>query len=197
MCVDVVFIALGPWNDANLWSILKNSMTHTLFFFYFAILTLISSLCTIALRNPIQCTVALLSALLHVAGLFILLHAEFIAAMQIIIYAGAVLVLYLFVLMLLDLKQAETVIHRQYGFALFFSAVLLGEILLALFQSPLFAKVPPITDAASTPSPNTESIGVVLFTDYLLPFEMVGVLLLGGIVGALVLAKQTPRSSKS
>jgi NADH-quinone oxidoreductase subunit J len=173
------------------------SMTHTLFFFYFSIVTLVSSICTIALRNPIQCTVSLLSALLHIAGLFILLHAEFIAAMQIIIYAGAVLVLYLFVLMLLDLKQAETVVHRQYGFALFFSAVLLGEILLAIFQSPVFSKTPPI-EGITSPSPNTESIGIALFTDYLLPFEMVGVLLLGGIVGALVLAKQTPaRSQKS
>ena len=165
-------------------------MTHNLFFFYFAGATLISAILTVALRNPIQCTVALLSALLHVAGIYILLHAEFIAAMQIIIYAGAVLVLYLFVLMLLNLKQSETVVHQQYGFALFFSAILLGEIMLALFTSPLMGKVPTIGEQG--PSANTESIGTILFTDYLLPFEMIGVLLLGGIVGALVLAKQKP-----
>ncbi len=164
------------------------TMTNLIFFFYFAGATLLSSILTVGLRNPIHCTVALLSALLHVAGLFILLHAEFIAAIQIIIYAGAVLVLYLFVLMLLNLKQAETVLTKQFGFALFFAAVLLGEILLALFQSPLLGK----TEATPIHNGNTESIGTALFTSYLLPFEVVGILLLGGIVGALVLAKQTP-----
>jgi NADH-quinone oxidoreductase subunit J len=163
-------------------------MTQAAFFFYFAGATLLSSILTVALRNPIQCTIALLSALLHVAGLFILLHAEFIAAIQIIIYAGAVLVLYLFVLMLLDLKQAETVLTKQYGFAIFFAAVLLGEISLVLSRSPLLASQP-------VPAPirngNTQLLGVALFTDYLFQFEVVGILLLGGIVGALVLAKQT------
>jgi len=169
-------------------------MTQTIFFFYFSIVTVLSAILTVALRNPIQCTISLLSALLHVAGLFILLHAEFIAAMQIIIYAGAILVLYLFVLMLLNLKQDETVVHQQFGFALFFSAVLLGEILLALFQSPLFDKKSPSSvEGVSSPfTGNTESIGFSLFTDYLLPFEMIGILLLGGIVGAMVLAKQRP-----
>jgi NADH-quinone oxidoreductase subunit J len=167
-------------------------MTEAVFFFYFSSITVISAILTVSLRNPIQSTIALLSALLHVAGLFILLHAEFIAAMQIIIYAGAILVLYLFVLMLLNLKGDETVLHQQFGFGLFFSAVLLGEILLALFQSPLLDKVPPLSIESAPFRGNTESIGFALFTDYLLPFEMIGILLLGGIVGALVLAKQRP-----
>jgi len=168
-------------------------MTETIFFFYFSSVTVVSAILTVSMRNPVQSTIALLSALLHVAGLFILLHAEFIAAIQIIIYAGAILVLYLFVLMLLNLKGDETVLHQQFGFALFFSAVLLGEILLALFQSPLFDKgVPSSMETIPPFRGNTESIGFALFTDYLLPFEMIGILLLGGIVGALVLAKQRP-----
>jgi len=169
-------------------------MAPFLFFFYFSSATILSSVLTIGLKNPIHCTIALLSTLLHVAGLFILLHAEFIAAIQIIIYAGAILVLYLFVLMLLDLKQVETVVNRQFQAALFFGAVLLGEMLLALSQSPILgtgvARVPSVP--TSQPYNNTQSLGVALFTDYLLQFEIVGVLLLGGIVGALVLAKQTP-----
>ena len=169
-------------------------MTEAVFFFYFSIITVFSAILTVSLRNPIQCTIALLSALLHVAGLFILLHAEFIAAMQIIIYAGAILVLYLFVLMLLDLKRDDPLLHQQFGFALFFSAVLLGEILLALFQAPLFMQGTPLSPKAPSLSfrGNTESLGLSLFTDYLLPFEMIGILLLGAIVGALVLAKQKP-----
>ncbi len=169
-------------------------MTQSLFFFYFSGVTIISSILTIGLKNPIHCTVALLSALLHVAGIFILLHAEFIAAIQIIIYAGAILVLYLFVLMLLNQKETETIVNRQYQLALFFGAVLLCEILLAISQSNLVNRGPAITPTGLSAEPynNTESIGVALFTDYILQFEVVGVLLLGGIVGALVLAKQTP-----
>jgi NADH-quinone oxidoreductase subunit J len=163
-------------------------MSHFLFFYYFAGVTLLSSVLTVFLRNPVHSTIALLSALLHVAGLFILLHAEFIAAIQIIIYAGAILVLYLFVLMLLNLKQTETVVTQQAWFSLFFGAVLFGEILLALFQSPFSESA----KAALPANGNTKSIGTALFTDYLLQFEVVGILLLGGIVGALVLAKQTP-----
>jgi NADH-quinone oxidoreductase subunit J len=169
-------------------------MAQTFFFFYFSGVTILSSILTIGLKHPIHSTVALLSALLHVAGIFILLQAEFIAAIQIIIYAGAILVLYLFVLMLLNQKETETIVNRQYHLALFFGAVLLCEILLALFQSPFLNKgnISPPTGQVAQSYNNTESIGVALFTDYLLQFEVVGVLLLGGIVGALVLAKQTP-----
>jgi len=155
-------------------------------------MTLFSSVLTIGLRNPIHCTLALLSTFLHVAGLFVLLNAEFLAAIQIIIYAGAVLILYLFVLMLLDLKSSEGVLHRQAWIALFFGLVILAEILIVLFRSPMLDK----TGAAGTAAPavgNTEAIGISLFNEYLLPFELVGIILLGGIIGALVLAKQ-PKS---
>src|SRR5437899_12025553 len=73
----------------------------SVFFVYFAVVSVASAVLTVALRNPVQCGIALLSLLGHIAGLFVLLHAEFLAAVQIIIYAGAILILYLFVLMLL------------------------------------------------------------------------------------------------
>jgi NADH-quinone oxidoreductase subunit J len=164
-------------------------MAQLLFFLYFAGMTLFSSVLTIGLRNPIYCTLALLSTFLHVAGLFVLLHAEFLAAIQIIIYAGAVLILYLFVLMLLDLKSSEGVLHRQAGIALFFGLVILAEILIALFKSPMLDKSGGGTTALPAVG-NTEAIGLSIFNEYLLPFELVGVILLGGIIGALVLAKQ-------
>lgn len=163
-------------------------------------MAIISSILTIGLRDPIYCTIALLSTFLHVAGLFILLHAEFIAAIQIIIYAGAVLVLYLFVLMLLNLKSHETFLHRKFWIALFFGLIVLGEISLAIFKSPIFGKIetappetaPLIGKVDMVLVGNTEAIGLSLFNEYLLPFELVGIILLGGIIGALVLAKQTP-----
>jgi len=163
-----------------------------LFFFYFAAATIVSSILTVGLRNPVYCTMALLSAFLHVAGLFILLNAEFIAAIQIIIYAGAVLVLYLFVLMLLNLKSDEVVVQRQWGIATFFGVVVLAEILLALFRSPVAPKDAVALASPLSPLGNTEALGLSLFNQYLLPFELVGIILLGGIVGALVLAKQNP-----
>lgn len=170
-------------------------MAQLLFFLYFSGMALFSSVLTIGLRNPVYCTIALLSTFIHVAGLFVLLNAEFLAAIQIIIYAGAVLILYLFVLMLLNLKSTEPVVHRQLWIALFFGLVILGEILVALFKSPTLegtaagGAVPPAVG-------NTEAIGLALFNEYLLPFELVGIILLGGIIGALVLAKQ-PRPQES
>lgn len=166
-------------------------MSQLLFFFYFGGMAIISSILTVGLRNPVYCTLALLGAFLHIAGLFVLLHAEFIAAIQIIIYAGAVLVLYLFVLMLLNLKSHEKFVHKQFWIALFFGSVILGEILIALFKSPIVGRESGIPEGAP-PLGNTEAIGLALFNDYLLPFELVGIILLGGIIGALVLAKQTP-----
>lgn len=165
-------------------------MAPLLFFLYFAGMALFSSVLTIGLRNPIYCTLALLSTFLHVAGLFVLLHAEFLAAIQIIIYAGAVLILYLFVLMLLDLKSSEGVLHRQTWIALFFGSVILAEILIVLFKSPILEKSAANGAAAVPAVGNTEAIGLSLFNEYLLPFELVGIILLGGIIGALVLAKQ-------
>ncbi len=164
-------------------------MTSLFFFYYFSGVAIVSSILTVGLRSPIYCTVALLSALLHVAGIFVLLHAEFVAAIQIIIYAGAVLVLYLFVLMLLNLKDQERVAASGRSWIpAFFVIVILGEILLALFKSPA-----PRQTALPPPSMgNTEAIGIALFTDYLLPFEIVGIILLGGAIGALILAKQIP-----
>jgi NADH-quinone oxidoreductase subunit J len=164
-------------------------MPQLLFFFYFAGMTIFSSILTVGLRNPIYCTIALLSTFLHVAGLFILLHAEFIAAIQIIIYAGAVLVLYLFVLMLLNLKSNETFVHKQFWIALFFGIVILGEILLTFFNSPMIGQIETATPSAPSIG-NTQDIGLSLYNQYIFQFEVVGILLLGGIIGALVLTKQ-------
>src|SRR5207245_9237977 len=85
------------------------------FFAYFAGVSVVAGILTVALRNPVHCGIALLALLGHIAGLFVLLHAEFLAAVQIIIYAGAILILYLFVLMMLNLKSEERYVHRRYA----------------------------------------------------------------------------------
>ena len=91
------------------------TMEHV-FFFYFALVIAASSVLVVALRNPIYSALSLLIMFFHVAGLYVTLHAEFLAAVQIIVYAGAILVLYLFVVMLLNLKQDDRY-HRQWPMA--------------------------------------------------------------------------------
>lgn len=167
------------------------------FFYYFAAMTVLSAVCTVALRNPVYGILALMVMFFHVAGLFILLDAEFLAALQIIIYAGAVLVLYLFALMLLNLKSEERFVHRKAAAGVGLGVVLVGEIVLLLSRSPWAGPGPGTMAIAGTGGPagaigNSERLGILLFTDYLLPFELVGVLLLGGMVGALILAKEPP-----
>src|SRR5919107_1116813 len=84
-----------------------------IFFAYFSMMSIVAGIFTVALKNPVHCGVALLTLLLHVAGLFVLLNAEFLFAVQIIVYAGAILVLYLFVLMLLNLKSDDRYFHAK------------------------------------------------------------------------------------
>ena len=96
-------------------------------FAYFATVSIVAGIMTVAFRSPVHCGLALLTLLLHVAGFFVLLNAEFLFAVQIIVYAGAILVLYLFVLMLLNLKTEEQYLHRKYAFLLFVGVGILGS----------------------------------------------------------------------
>jgi NADH-quinone oxidoreductase subunit J len=106
------------------------------FFTYFALMSMAAAVLTVALRNPVHCGLALLALLLHVSGLFVLLNAEFLWAVQVVVYAGAILVLYLFVLMLLNLKTDERYFHSTYLY--FVIPTLLGSlyVLALLFKSP-------------------------------------------------------------
>jgi len=162
------------------------------FFYYLAFASIVSAVLTVGLRNPVHCGLALLSLLFHIAGFFILLNAEFIAAVQIIIYAGAILVLYLFVLMLLNLKSEERFLHRRYALWMFFGLLAAGQAFWFLLHSPFAGKPGDVTPDKITQFGHSQTIGIVLFNDYFLPFEIVGVFLLGAIIGAIVLAKDRP-----
>jgi NADH-quinone oxidoreductase subunit J len=167
-------------------------MVQQFFFYYLAAAGIVSAVLTVGLRNPVHCGLALLSLLFHIAGFFILLNAEFIAAVQIIIYAGAILVLYLFVLMLLNLKTEERFLHRRYAFWLFFALLAAGQSFLLLLHSPFAGRPGDMTPEKVTQFGNAYAIGIALFNDYFLPFEIIGVFLLGAIIGAIVLAKDRP-----
>ncbi len=160
-----------------------------LFFGYFAVVIMATSVLVVALRNPIYSALSLLIMFFHVAGLYVTLHAEFLAAVQVIVYAGAILVLYLFVVMLLNVKREERY-HTQLPVAGLLGVTLVTEmILLAVRQHTADSSAPAAADAASTTG-NTELLGEVLYSTYLFPFEVASLILLVAMIGAIILAKK-------
>jgi NADH-quinone oxidoreductase subunit J len=158
-------------------------------FYVFALLTLGCAALVVAnpfSRNPITSAMFLVLTIISMAGLFVLLHAFFLAAVQILVYAGAVIVLFLFVIMLLDLKAEAVRRIKFYGIVA--GLISVGSIL-AIFLKSLRAT--PL-NPASTPTVEggTEPLGKLLFTQYVLPFEVVSVLLLVAMVGVILLSKK-------
>ena len=162
------------------------------FFAYFALASIAAGVMTVSLKNPVHCGLALLTLLLHVSGLFILLNAEFLWAVQLIVYAGAILVLYLFVLMLLNLKTDDRYFHSTYLYFLPPAAIGSLYVLILLFRSPFAGAKGDAPTVAVLQEGDTYAVGIKMFSDYLLQFEIVGVFLLGAVIGAIVLAK-TPK----
>ncbi len=168
---------------------IRSSMASFIFF-YFAGVILLTATLVVVLRNPIYSALSLLVMFFHVAGLYVTLHAEFLAAVQIIVYAGAILVLYLFVVMLLNVKREER-LHGQASVALFLGVTLLTEAVFLVLQSegPMFPATASI-DSGGSVAGNTKSIGQVLFSTYLFPFEVASLILLVAMVGAVILSKK-------
>ena len=163
-----------------------------MFFAYFALVSILAAVLTVTLKNPVHCGLALLAVLLHVSGLFVLLNAEFIWAVQVIVYAGAILVLYLFVLMLMNLKTDERYFHSSYLYFLGPAALGACYVVFLLVQSPRGGLKGDAPASAVLQGGDTYAVGIKMFSDHLLQFEIVGVFLLGAVIGAIVLAK-TPR----
>ncbi len=164
-----------------------------LFFGYFAGMIVATSVLVVALRNPVYSALCLLIMFFHVAGLFVTLHAEFLAAVQIIVYAGAILVLYLFVVMLLNVKQDDRY-HSQWRIAGFVCIPLLIEALMLLSggagRGPTDGRGFPMQAQEAIPTNNTLAIGEKLYSTYLFPFEVASLVLLVAMIGAIVLAKR-------
>jgi NADH-quinone oxidoreductase subunit J len=166
-------------------------MMGTIVFFYFASVIVATAALVVAFRNPVYSALALLVMFFHVAGLFVTLHAEFLAIIQILIYAGAILVLYLFVVMLLNLRREER-FHHQMAVGLFLGCVLFAEAVLLVVkgETSLGADLPALQDSSQLAQGNTESIGELLYTTYLFPFEVASLILLVAMVGAVILTKK-------
>ena len=144
----------------------------------------------VAQRNPLYSAVSLVGVFASLACLYLLLAAPFIAAVQIIVYAGAIMVLVVFVIMLLNVEE-EVRRPVRLGY-LVFLAIVLGAILFgeAVFMLTIGGRTQVLPQAASREVGSTTSIGTGLFTEYLLPFEITSVLILMALVGAITLARQ-------
>ena len=157
-------------------------------FYAFAALTLLCGGLVIAnpfSRNAVTSAMFLVLTIISMAGLFVLLHAFFLAEVQVLVYAGAVMVLFLFVIMLLDLKEEARRKIKFFGFIAGIIAV--GGIASAFFKTLATAKG---GAAEPTLEGDTISLGKLLFTQYTLPFEIVSVLLLVAMVGVILLSKK-------
>ncbi len=159
-----------------------------LVFYAFAAVAVAAALGVIALRNPVHSALALAVVFVCLAAMYVLLNAPFIAAAQVMIYAGAILILFLFVIMLLapEIERGEGVLRFQRALAAVFGIALVAELVLVLAAVALPATASPL----QTTSGDVQAIGRLLFTDFLLPFEITSVLLLVAMVGVIVLAKR-------
>ncbi len=165
-------------------------MIEQVFFFYFASVIAAASVLVVAVRKPIYSALALLVMFFHVAGLYVTLHAEFLAAVQIIVYAGAILVLYLFVVMLLNLRQDDRY-HRQWPMAAAVGVTLAIEaVILTVMKGWTAPVVATGTETTVGGISNSGAIGDVLYSTYLFPFEVASLILLVAMIGAIVLAKK-------
>jgi len=168
---------------------------HALFFYLFAAVCIASAVMVIAARNPVHSVLFLILAFVNAAGLFVLMGAEFLAMILIVVYVGAVAVLFLFVVMMLDVDFAEL---RQGFLAYLPIGALVGVVLLAELITVVFAWAigPSELQAITAPIPpvshvnNTEALGLVLYTRYVYFFQAAGVILLVAMVGAIVLTLQ-------
>jgi NADH-quinone oxidoreductase subunit J len=158
-------------------------------FYYLAVASIASALIAVTRRNPVHAMLWVLALFLHVAGIFLLLGAEFLAAVQVIVYAGAILIFYLFVVMLLELPEEE--VRPRYGkYWPFAAAVAVCVPISAWLARAGIAPPDPADPPAAGPRGSLAAIGTALFGPFALPFEMASLLLLAAIIGTVVLARK-------
>jgi len=168
---------------------------ESILFFVFAGIALGGAVMVIAMHNPMYSALSLLSTFLSMAGLFFLLNAEFIGVVQIFVYGGGIMVLFLFVIMLVNLHNLREV-------QLFFGQSRVAAIIIALLAlifvwkflglelGPAFAEPGAFVEVGGVARGNTEAVAWTLYRDYLLPFEIASVFLLVAMIGAVVLGRR-------
>lgn len=163
----------------------------TVFFLFVALVAVVSGVLVVTCKNPVYNALALVNTFFCLATFYVMLDAPFMAAIQLIVYAGAIMVLIIFVIMLLNLGTVEVAktSHAVAGGALM--AVLIGvQSLYVVTRGTVSNVAGPMTEEALAKFGHTELLAKSLFTDFLLPFEVTSILLLVAVVGAVVLAKR-------
>jgi NADH-quinone oxidoreductase subunit J len=163
---------------------------YDLAFYAFSFLTLLCGVLVILNRNPVTSAMCLVLTIVSMAGLFVLLRAFFLAAVQILVYAGAVMVLFLFVIMLLDLKE-ET--RRKMNKLRAAAALLAVFAVMAIVLNVIWSALPGTGLPAATLTGATAPLGRLLFQNFLLPFEILSLLLLVAMLGVILLSKKDLR----
>ena len=170
-------------------------IVQAIFFYIFAGICVASAVMVISARNPVHSVLFLILAFVNAAGLFVLMGAEFLAMILIVVYVGAVAVLFLFVVMMLDVdfSQLRQGVLQYLPFGMLIGGIFLAELLLVVGAWAIGPGIPqaitsPIPPIASVP--NTAAIGLVLYTRYVYFFEAAGMVLLVAMVGAIVLTLQ-------
>lgn len=165
-------------------------LLNQIVFYFFATLAVVAAILVVTARNAVHSAIFLITALLATAGIYLQLRAEFLFAVQIILYVGGIMVLFVFVIMLVNLDVAirQVQFNRQWWLALLLALALGAQVGLAFYFGGAALNLPPAREAPL--QPNTELVGRALFQNYLLPFEIASILLLVAMVGAVVMAKR-------
>jgi NADH-quinone oxidoreductase subunit J len=166
----------------------------TYFFIFLAVLAVASALAMVINKNIVNSALFLVLNMVSLAGLFLLLKAQFLAIIQILVYAGAIMVLFLFVIMLLNVQDEESLFNKFR--VKYFVAFLLGVAVFSqiVYSIGSFSDTLPAVSAQMAEAGTVEAIGDVLYTDYILPFHIIAMLLTAAMNGALLLAQHKVRT---
>ena len=167
-------------------------MVEAILFTLFSLSAVAFSLGMVFRRNAVHCALHLVGVLLSLSGMFVLLHAQFIAAIQILVCAGAIMVLFLFVVMLLNVRGESPLLTpgAAKGFGFFFAFIAFVELLWIVLSRGGSEGLPEAVAALSPGFGSPAEIGRILYTTWLFPFEVTSILLMIAVVGAVVLAKR-------
>lgn len=170
-------------------------MIQSLVFYLFSAVLLFAGVMTVSARNPVHAVLFLILAFFNAAGLFLLLGAEFLAFILVIVYVGAVAVLFLFVVMMLDInfQDMRKGFHRYLPIGGTVGLILLSQLVLV---ASAWVMDPQAITVVSSDVENTRAIGRLLYTDYFYPFQVSGLILLVAMIGAIVLTHRPPKNAR-
>lgn len=160
---------------------------QVILFWILSVISILSAIGLVVAKNPVHSVLLLIVTLFTIAGFYILLNAQFLAAVHIIVYAGAIMVLFLFVIMLMNLNSSG---EPQKNNLVKFAGVISGGLLLLVLVAALRKADTGMLLQGSTDIGLVKNLGIVLFNDYVLPFEVSSILFLSAMIGAIVIGKK-------